>query len=292
MSVRAGKETTQMWGNRGRIAVACAVAAGIVGLLPATAFAQADLSVAKTDSADPVTTGAQFSYTVAVSNAGPEPATSVSIEDTLPNEVDFVSGIVSSYSEGSCNVQGSRRVTCSLGTIPSGGTAFATITVRARRAGTAVNTATVTAANPNDPTPGNNQDSEETVIQEGPAGPSCAGKTATRVGTDGPDTITGTTKRDVIVGLGGDDLIRGLEGRDVICGGQGNDRLKGQVDGDLVKGGRGDDRVRGAGGADTLAGNAGNDSLGGGPGDDALRGGKGTDQCRGGSGRDTRTGCE
>jgi uncharacterized repeat protein (TIGR01451 family) len=248
--------------------------------------------VAKTDSADPVTEGSQFTYSIMVSNAGPETANDVSVTDTLPNEVGFVSASVPTYAQGTCAVQGSRRITCTLGPIASGGNGSVSILVRAQRAGTAVNTATASAASPNDPTPGNNEDTEQTVIQEGPGGPSCAGKTATIVGTGDADTLTGTNQRDVIAGLGGDDLIRGLEGRDTICGALGNDRLKGQLDGDLVKGGKGDDRVRGAAGNDSLFGNGGNDDLGGGPGDDSLRGGRGVDRCKGGSGRDTRRGCE
>ena len=272
--------------------MAFTLAVGAAALLPSAAFAQADLSIAKTDSADPVTNGSQFSYSIVVSNAGPETANGVSIEDTLPNEVDFVSGSVPSYSEGSCNLQGSRRVTCTLGPISSGGRGSVSILVRARRAGTAVNTASASATSPNDPVPGNNEDSEQTVIQDAPGAPSCAGRTATIVGTDAADTLTGTNKRDVIAGLGGDDLIRGLEGRDTICGALGNDRLKGQLAGDLVKGGKGNDRVRGAGGNDSLFGNAGDDDLGGGPGDDSLRGGSGVDRCKGGAGRDSRRGCE
>ena len=37
----------------------------------------------------------------------------------------------------------------------------------------------------------------------------CAGVTATKVGTPGRDTITGTGKRDVIVALGGNDTDPG-----------------------------------------------------------------------------------
>ena len=232
----------------GRMVNALALAIGVAVLLPATAFAQADLSISKTDSADPVTTGQEFTYSITVSNAGPEPATGVSVTDTLPNEVDFVSASVPSYTEGTCEVQGSKRVTCTLGTVVSGGTGSVSIVVRAGRDGTAINTATVGATSPNDPTPGNDEDTEQTLIRDAPAGPGCAGKTASIVGTDGADILTGTDKRDVIAGLAGDDVIRGLDGRDTICGALGNDRLKGQTDGDLVKGGRGNDRVRGADG--------------------------------------------
>ena len=45
----------------------------------------------KIDSADPVTAGTGFSYTVTVSNAGPSDAASVSLTDVLPADVVFVS---------------------------------------------------------------------------------------------------------------------------------------------------------------------------------------------------------
>ena len=56
---------------------------------------------------------------------------------------------------------------------------------------------------------------------------SCAGLTATIVGTEGNDVIRGTEGNDVIVGLGGNDVITGLGGADTICGGDGNDSIDG-----------------------------------------------------------------
>src|SRR4051794_29572196 len=47
--------------------------------------------------------------------------------------------------------------------------------------------------------------------------PSCNGRPATVVGTDGADEIVGTAGPDVIVGGAGDDTIYGLGGDDVIC---------------------------------------------------------------------------
>ena len=99
------------------------------------------------------------------------------------------------------------------------------------------------------------------------APPACDGRTATIVGSDGPDRITGTGQADVIAGLGGDDVVDGLRGDDRVCGGPGADRLLG---------GRGDDDLYG--GLDKLAdGPAGTyllgDVLTGGPGDDLFVGG-------------------
>jgi uncharacterized repeat protein (TIGR01451 family) len=279
--------------STGRIWITTALALAAGALAPAAAIAQApsesDLAIQKTDSADPVTVGQQFTYNIVVSNQG-NPANNVLVEDTLPNEVDFVSV---NASQGTCELQGSKQVNCTLGTLGDGGSATIAIVVTAERAGTATNTAEVTLADAPDPAAGNNTDTEETVIQEQAGGaPSCAGQQATHVGTAGADTIVGTDKRDVIVGLGGDDTLRGLDGRDLLCGGRGDDTLKGGADADLVKGGADKDRIRGSGGDDTLRGNAGDDDLGGGRGDDALRGGSGSDTCRGGAGKDSRRNCE
>jgi uncharacterized delta-60 repeat protein len=96
----------------------------------------------------------------------------------------------------------------------------------------------------------------------------CGGRTASIVGTAGPDKLKGTRKADVIAGLGGADRIRGLAGNDVICGGPGRDTINGGP------------------GRDTLLGEAGRDRLLGGPGKKDL--------CNGGPGRDVKKadGCE
>jgi hypothetical protein len=88
----------------------------------------------------------------------------------------------------------------------------------------------------------------------------CAGKKATKVGTNGKDKLRGTKKKDVIAGLGGNDVIRGLAGNDILCGGKGRDRLIGGK------------------GRDKLFGQAGRDFLRGGPGRDVLKGGPGRDR--------------
>jgi uncharacterized repeat protein (TIGR01451 family) len=269
------------------VGMAFLAALAIAALVPASALAQSDLTITKNDSADPVSVGSEFVYTLTVANSGPDAATDVEVIDTLPNEVDFVSA---TPEQGSCELQGSRRVNCALGSLASGDSATVQIRVRASRDGQATNTATVSST-PADSDEANNEDTEQTSIQEPPTA-TCAGETATVIGTPGADRLTGTDGRDVIRAFGGNDRIFGLEGRDVVCGGRGSDVIKGHGGGDRVKGGPDDDRIRGKEGNDRLAGNGGNDNIGGGPGDDALRGGSGTDTCRGGPGRDTRRGCE
>ncbi len=84
---------------------------------------------------------------------------------------------------------------------------------------------------------------------------SCAGRTATIVGTDRREVLTGTPGDDVIVAGRGADTLIGLGGNDRLCGGRGRDFLFGGLGGDVLVGGRG---------ADVLLGGAGNDFLDGG----------------------------
>ena len=51
----------------------------------------ANLSVSKVDDPDPVTPGANLVYTITVTNAGPDAATSVNLIDSLPPGTTFVS---------------------------------------------------------------------------------------------------------------------------------------------------------------------------------------------------------
>jgi len=117
----------------------------------ATAAAGSDLSVAKTDSPDPVVLGSILTYTVTVTNNGPDNATGVTLTDTLPGGVTFGSAIPS---QGSCS-PGGGVVTCGLGSLASGGSASVTIVVTPTAAGPLLNTASVTAIE-TDPNAANN----------------------------------------------------------------------------------------------------------------------------------------
>ncbi|MFI6597981.1 hypothetical protein ACIBHX_17110 [Nonomuraea sp. NPDC050536] len=77
----------------------------------------ADLSVALSDSPDPVGAGTDLTYTVTVRNDGPAPATSVLAKVTLPAEVAYVG------STATCNATG-----CHLGEIPAHGQRSFTVT--------------------------------------------------------------------------------------------------------------------------------------------------------------------
>src|SRR5262245_10793525 len=81
-----------------------------------SAFAQsADMAITKTDSPDPVPAGTNLSYTILITNNGPNTATNVVLNDVLPTGPTFVSA---QFTGGS--VQG----TCTTPTVGQTGGTF------------------------------------------------------------------------------------------------------------------------------------------------------------------------
>jgi uncharacterized repeat protein (TIGR01451 family) len=119
----------------------------------------ADLSLIKTDPPGRAPTGRNMTYTISVSNSGPDAASGVTVVDQLPSSVTFVSA---TPSQGTCAESGG-TVTCNLGTMSASGTATVEIVVKPTTAGTITNTASVSASTP-DPNQGNNTDSENTSV--------------------------------------------------------------------------------------------------------------------------------
>lgn len=105
----------------------------------------------------------------------------------------------------------------------------------------------------------------------------CAGATATLVGTSYPDKLIGTADVDSIHGQGGADVIYGYGSGDHLCGGK---------SGDLIVGGSGPDQIKGHSGRDTIDGDSGADTIEGGSGGDDIAGGTGGDTIEGGTGHD------
>jgi uncharacterized repeat protein (TIGR01451 family) len=117
-----------------------------------------DLAVTKSDSPDPVQAGNNLTYTVTVKNNGPGNATGVTMTDTLPADVSFVSA---NASQGSCT--GTSTVVCNLGSLAASASATVTLVVKPTAAGTITNTASVTGS-PTDPNTGNNSATEMTTV--------------------------------------------------------------------------------------------------------------------------------
>jgi extracellular elastinolytic metalloproteinase len=123
---------------------------------------QADLSVTKTDSQDPAVRGQEFDYIITVTNGGPDAATGVTLTDFLPKGAGFSRAVTT---KGSCSAKGPKRtVTCTLGNLAPAEVVTVTITVKPTDHGTIVNTVTVSAQSPEDPNPGNNEDTETTQV--------------------------------------------------------------------------------------------------------------------------------
>jgi len=124
----------------------------------ASSTLSADLSIIKSASPNPVAAGSNLTYTLAVTNRGPSAATGVTLNDTLPSGVTFVS---MSATQGNCT--GTATVNCSLGVLANGAAATVTITVRATGAGSVTNTASV-AGNQVDANLTNNSASSATTV--------------------------------------------------------------------------------------------------------------------------------
>jgi N-acetylglucosamine-6-sulfatase len=138
--------------------------AGGVSSEPAVAQAgEADLSLTKVDSSDPVHIGEDLTYTLTVANAGPDPAEEVTVSDALPAGVTYLS---TSASQGSCS-EAEGTVDCSLGTLASGANATVSLVVRPGGPGALSNGATVSSSTA-DPNPADNADAETTEVEGAP----------------------------------------------------------------------------------------------------------------------------
>jgi uncharacterized repeat protein (TIGR01451 family)/fimbrial isopeptide formation D2 family protein len=114
----------------------------------------ADLSLAKSVDPANVVAGGQATYTLVVTNHGPDAATGVAVRDQLPDGVTYVGDAGGTYDP----VTG----TWTIGSLGVGESATLAITVSVGGAGTITNTAEVVASNQRDPnsTPDNGDPSE------------------------------------------------------------------------------------------------------------------------------------
>jgi uncharacterized repeat protein (TIGR01451 family) len=118
----------------------------------------ADIGISKTASGAFVV-GSPATYTITVTNSGPNPAASVLVTDVLPAGATLVSA---TPSQGVCG--GTTTVTCNLGPMASGGSATIVLTVTPNAPGSLSNTASASAPGQADPTPANNSSTVEVVV--------------------------------------------------------------------------------------------------------------------------------
>jgi uncharacterized repeat protein (TIGR01451 family) len=119
----------------------------------------ADVAIVKTGTPNPVTEGTPLTYTLTVTNNGPASATNVTVADTLPSVVTYLS---TTTTQGSCSEAGG-SVTCLLGTMANGATATIAILTLPNAPGVVSNTATVTA-DQTDPNTSNNTSTQIETI--------------------------------------------------------------------------------------------------------------------------------
>lgn len=130
--------------------------------------AVADLSITKADSPDPVNTGSNLTYTITVTNNGPDAAINASWSDTLPAGTTFVSlPAVGGWSCTTPDAGDTGTVSCSNPSFAVGSSVF-TLTVAVDptvpAASTLSNTATVTSST-SDGNMGNNSSTATTLVR-------------------------------------------------------------------------------------------------------------------------------
>ena len=124
-----------------------------------TVVSSSDMAITKTASPNPIKQGNTLTYTLGVTNNGPSDATNVTATDTLPSTVSYISA---TPTQGTCSQAGG-TVTCPLGSMISGASATISIQVTAVTPSSAVNSASVTADQP-DPNLSNNTATQTTLI--------------------------------------------------------------------------------------------------------------------------------
>lgn len=123
---------------------------------------RADLAVTNTDSADPLLAGQALTYTVTVTNNGPNDAPGVTLTDTLPSGMAYGTPVPS---QGSCT-RASTIVTCLLGPLANGSVATVQLPMTPTAAGTATNTASAAVTGGGtDPATANNRVAQATAIR-------------------------------------------------------------------------------------------------------------------------------
>lgn len=271
----------------------------LLGALLGVTAPQADVSLAITSNPDPVPASGDLTYSLLVTNSGPDTAEDILVTVQLPAGTNYVSDT------GGCSLA-INTLSCDITELAQGASngIDISVTVDADLVDDTGTGALSIQANTisqliKDPDLANNS---ATLITE--VFPGCGGMLATIAGTPGNDVIFGTSAADVIAVLTGHDTVFGLDGDDIICAGPGNDRvfggngndhasggigndiLYGQAGDDIFTGGPGNDLMFGTGGNDTLEGGDGNDTLFGQQGDDMLTGGADDDRLFGGPGSD------
>ncbi len=132
----------------------------------------ANLSITKSGSPASVGVTGTVTWTLNVTNGGPDPAAGVTVSDPIPAGMTLTSA-TTTWPGGSCT--GNPLVTCSLGTMNSGATATITIVAVNDGPGTKSNTASVASSSATDfDSDTTNNSATATTTVTGAAAPPCA----------------------------------------------------------------------------------------------------------------------
>ena len=152
--------------------------------------AAADLSIAKTSSSPTPTVGSNVTFTLTVTNNGPSASTGFTVVDALPTGYTYVSDT----GAGATSETGGTVTWTNVASLANGATSSIDIVATVKATGTYGNTATITASNETDSTPGNDS-STNTPVPIDQADLSILktdGQTTYTAGTDVVYTITVT----------------------------------------------------------------------------------------------------
>ncbi|MBI5635246.1 MAG: SBBP repeat-containing protein, partial [Nitrospirae bacterium] len=157
--------------------------------------ATAEISISKTDNIDPAGVGAKVTYTLTISNPGPDTAKSVFITDSLPAGAAFLPADVTStvQQQWACKDTGA-TVECGMGNFPSGSTEYVFIKLTLNNLGLNTNAASVTTTSI-DPMMSNNTGLQDTTVITCPS--------ITLTAPPLPDGLQGTPYSQAISASGG-----------------------------------------------------------------------------------------
>ncbi|HVN52937.1 MAG TPA: hypothetical protein VMT46_01310 [Anaerolineaceae bacterium] len=143
---------------------------------------EADLSVVKSVTGGPFSSGDALAYTLTIANAGPSDALAVSLSDPLPAGAQYISASGTGWTCAYGTL--THIVDCTLPGLPAGGSTTVTVNVLIAQsfAGQMDNTAAVSAST-TDPNPENNTSASTVIVQSKPI--VTATKTATLIDQDG-----------------------------------------------------------------------------------------------------------
>ena len=139
-----------------------------------------DLSILKADSPDPVNAGATLTYTLTITNTGPDVATDLTVADQLPAGL---TNVVGSGSEWTCGPPVAGILSCTRPSLAVTTAPVITITATAPASGPLSNTAAVVSTTP-DPNMSNNSDTEGTTVT-----PAAQSADLSIVEADSPDPV-------------------------------------------------------------------------------------------------------